>query len=123
MPAFLRPGLKDAVRETVYSAYRAGERYGLEGLGRVDFFCLNEFTRRKGAEVHAWQARAVIAPFLNPGFIRAVFGYPARRESNVFHRHIIAANAPDWVGVPFNDELEAKRAGPLDSGDDWKRPT
>ena len=63
-----------------------------------------------------------MAPFLNPGFIRAVFGYPARRESNVFHGHIIAANSPDWVDVPFNDELEAKRPGPLVSGDDWKRP-
>ena len=118
-PAFLRADLRDGVNQAIWEAYRQGDRYGLTGLRRVDFFCLNEFTRRKGAAVHAWQARAVVAPFLNPGFIRAIFGYPARRERNVFHRQIIAANSPDWVDVPFTDDLESSTT----PASDWKRPT
>jgi hypothetical protein len=125
MPAFLRADLRDGVRQGIWEAYHQGDRYGLTGLRRVDFFCLNEFTRRKGAAVHAWQARAVIAPFLNPGFIRAVFGYPTPREGNVFHRHIIAANSPDWVDVPFTDDLETGTSPGAAKGSDldWKRPT
>jgi hypothetical protein len=122
IPRFLRPELRDAVREAVHRAYHQGDRYGLSGLRRVDFFCLHEFTRRKGSAVHAWQARAVVAPFLNPGFIRAVFSYPSRREVNVFHRHIVSTNAPDWITVPTSDDFEPDQEKRTAQTADWKRP-
>lgn len=129
MPPSLRPSLREAVREAITAAYHQADRYGLEGLARVDFFSLYEFTRRKGAGVHAWQPRQLVAPFLNPGFIRAVFNYTERAEMNVFHRYIIRAHAPDWAEVPYFEDLEAVRekgdggASPSVTSRDWKQPT
>lgn len=129
MPPFLRPSLRDVVREAIIAAYHQADRYGLEGLARVDFFSLYEFTRRKGAGVHAWQPRQLVAPFLNPGFIRAVFNYTDRTDINVFHRHIIQANAPDWAQVPYFEDLEAARgeagggAATAGASRDWRHPT
>ncbi len=127
MPPFLRPSLRDGVRRAILAAYHQADRYGLTGMGRVDFFCLHEFTRRKGAAVHAWQPRLVVAPFLNPGFIRAVFGYTDRTDPNSFHRHIIGANAPDWADVPYYEDLEMGRTASPGTTDlstpHWACPT
>jgi hypothetical protein len=32
-----------------------------------------------------------------------------RAEPNVFHRHIIASNAPDWAAVPYTEDLTVVR--------------
>ena len=106
MPRFTRPEIQEVVRDTIRSAVRQADRYDLHGLARVDFFCLYEFTRRKGSAVHAYQARLLVAPFLNPDSIRAVFGYLDRSDMNVFPRHIIQANAPEWADVPYYEDLE-----------------
>ena len=89
--------------------------------------------RRKGGAVHGWQARVLIAPFLNPDFIRAVFGYPDRVDTNAFHRFIIDANTPDWTSVPYYEELEHRRRTEAsrmnekpalaDGESDWRQPT
>ncbi|PYI83800.1 MAG: hypothetical protein DME26_14405, partial [Verrucomicrobia bacterium] len=75
MPPFTRGAVQDLVRDTIRKSCRQADRYDLTGLARVDFFCLYEFTRRKGSAVHAYQSRLLVAPFLNPDYIRAAFGY------------------------------------------------
>ena len=108
LPPFTRRSHRDLVRDTIIDAYREADRYGLKGLARLDFFTLYEFTRRKGSAVHSWQPRQLVAPYLNPGFIRAVFDDPTRTETNAFHRYIIAANTPDWAAVPYYEDLQQK---------------
>lgn len=121
MPPFTRPGLREVVQETIRAAYHQADHYGLTGLAGLDFLCLYEFTRRKGSTVHAWQTRLLIAPFLTPNYIRAVFGYVDRSDPNAFHRHIIQVNAPDWVDVPFAEQLEEQAEGSSHSSH-WKQP-
>ena len=135
VPACTKPSLRENVREIIRKTFHHADKYNLTGLARLDFFSLYGFTRRKGSNVHAWQTRLLIAPFLNPGYIRAVFGYINRTDTNAFHRYLIAANSPDWVDVAFFEDLEerklaAKGDGVLEGMEptaemsaSWKQPT
>ncbi len=134
MPPFMRSTLHDRVREIVREAYRQADSYEVEGLAALDFFYLYERTRRWASGGLNSQAGVVIAPFLTPDYIRATFGYPESKESHPFHRHIIATNAPDWLEVPFADEMadreafggrppsDTKTVGSESSHPTWKRP-
>jgi len=134
MPPFTRPRMQERLGATIRQAVRQADRYDLAGLARVDFFGLYEFTRRKGSAVHAYQSRLLIAPFLNPDYIRAAFGYLDRSDTNVFPRHIIQINAPEWAGVPYYEDREQQQTEstgaspnrPLEArvatGANWKQP-
>jgi hypothetical protein len=123
MPPGLRAELAGQVPAAIEAAYHEGDRYGLTGLALLDFFSLYEFTRRKGAGVHAWQPRQLLAPFLAPGFLCAVFGRPDRGEDIALHRHILRVNAPDWADIPFTDDLPEPVATLAPAEASWKRPT
>ena len=134
-PPFLRPEFRGFVEDVIRGAYGEADRYGLEGMARLHFFGLYEGTRRWAAGASHGQTGVVLAPFLNPGYIRATFGYPAADlTSNPFHRHIIARHAPEWVDVPFAEPAPAPTVQPVPSpipvpasattaGRDWRRPT
>jgi hypothetical protein len=116
MPPFLRSELRQAVVDVIRSAYRQADKYSVEGHLRLDFLYLYERTRRWASGSLSSQTGLVFAPFLNPDYIRASFGYPQRlHETNPFHKHIIAANSPDWMNVPYDVDLrqqERPRQGP-----------
>jgi len=106
MPSFTRRKFPERVREFVREAYRRADRYGLIGLARLDFFYLCEGNRRWASGSLNSQPGVVITPFLNPGYIRATFGYVGHgKEANPFHRHIIAAYAPEWLTAPYVRDL------------------
>jgi hypothetical protein len=110
-PPFIHPRLRGHVRDVIRQAVRQADRYGLTGRARLDFFYLYERTRRWASGSLGSQTSLVFAPFLNPDYIRAVFGYPgADTETNPFHRHIIATHAPEWIGVPPERDLR-RRSG------------
>ena len=135
MPPYTRREHRDMVRQVLQQAYRQADRYELSGLFRLDFFHLYEKTRRWASGTLNAQGGLPFSPFLNPDYVRASFAYgdPDKRTSP-FHSYIIAANAPDWVGVPFADELvrqdeeAAKKDGAAEptaetgARADWKRP-
>ena len=109
MPPFTRQDLQDLIRETIRTAYRQADRYDLVGLARLDFFYLYERTRRWASGSLSAQPGVVVAPFLNPDYIRATFAYSGGgEEANPFHRHIIAVHSPDWLHVPFAEDLKRK---------------
>ena len=109
MPPFTRKELHDVVRQIIREAYRQADRYSLTGLARLDFFYLYERTRRWASGSLSSQTGLVFAPFLNPDFIRAVFDYIGYgKETNPFHRYIIATNSPDWVTVPYSEDLKQR---------------
>lgn len=106
MPPFMRPLFQEPVREFIQEAYREAGRYGHAGLAKLDVCFLREGNRRGLSGSLNAQPGVVFAPFLNPDFIRATFGYQSHgKEHNPFHRHIIAAHAPDWVNVPYVRDL------------------
>jgi hypothetical protein len=107
-PPFIHPRLRGHVREVIRTAFRQADRYGITGPERLDFFYLYERTRRWASGSLSSGASVVVAPFLNPDYIRAVFGYRGDKESNPFHRHIIATHAPEWAGVPHERELRRR---------------
>lgn len=108
---FLRPRYRDAVHETIRTAYRAAERYNLQGCDRLDFFYLHERTRRWASGGQHAQPGKVIAPFLNPGYIRAAYNLPAPlRPGNPFHQQIINCCRPDWNAVPYLESLDKPAA-------------
>jgi hypothetical protein len=109
MPSFMRASFHEPVRESIREGYRAAGRYGHSGLAQLDMYYLCETTRRSiSGSVNA-AAGVVFAPFLNPDYIRATFAYRGAKEHNPFHRYIIASNAPDWVEVPYVDDLREAR--------------
>jgi hypothetical protein len=113
-PPFIHPRLRGHVRDVISEAVRQADRYGLTGSERLDFFYLFERTRRWASGSLSSQAGFRFAPFLNPDYIRAVFGYPgADKETNPFHRHIVATHAPEWNAVPY--ELELRRRHGIDT--------
>ena len=105
MPPFLRLELRKYVREAVLAACRQADEHGVTGRNRLDFFYLYERTRRWASGSLSSQDGLVFAPFLSPGFVRAVFSFPSGKERNPFHRYIVDRNAPEWAGVPYVDEL------------------
>ena len=119
MPTFTRKPLRGRVREIVSDAYRQAARYGVGGLAALDFFYLYERTRRWASGSLSSQTGVVVAPFLNPGYIRASFAYAESKEENPFHRHIISTHTPDWGGVPFSDEAAVGNGAERPA---WKRP-
>ncbi len=107
VPAMFQPHVLAAVEERVRHAYRQAAQFGVdEGLHRLHFFFLYEYTRRWGAATVGSQTGLVIAPFLNPGFIRAAYAAPPESiTARPFHGHITAHHAPDWVGEPIESEV------------------
>jgi hypothetical protein len=112
-PPFIHPRLRRHVREAIRTAFRQADGYGIIGPERLDFFYLYERTRRWASGSLSSQTSVVFAPFLNPDYIRAVFGYRGDKESNPFHRHIIATHAPEWIGVPHERELRRRHGSDL----------
>jgi hypothetical protein len=118
-PANLLDTHDEYVRDLVRTSLREGDRYGLDELGKLHFYYLNEFTRRWGSATVTSQAGLVYAPFLNPRFIRAAYAYPQDElHTKPFHTEIIRRLAPDWVGIPFTDtvteaDIESGRIPPL----------
>jgi len=106
MPPFIRITLHDRVCEIIREAYRQAESYCMPTLARLDFFCLYEATRRWASGKLGVLAGVTFAPFLNPDYIRATFGYQGHgKETNPFHRHIIVTHVPDWGSVLYTSDL------------------
>ena len=100
---------RQEVRERLRSCYRAADRYDLEGVHRLHFFYLNEFTRRWGAATVNSQTGIVVTPFLNPGLIRAAYAFPPERiPEKPFHSHVTGHHAPDWAAYPYENQLSSK---------------
>jgi hypothetical protein len=109
-PRCLRHNLRDAVHEIVLAAYREANRYNLTGLAILDFLYLHENTRRFNAGSLASQTNLVVAPFLNPDFIRASFALtPALKTDYALHQHIVATNTPDWANVAYAESQPSSR--------------
>jgi hypothetical protein len=109
-PRCLRHDLRDAVHEIVLAAYREATRYNLNGLGILDFLYLHENTRRFNAGSLASQTNLVVAPFLNPDFIRAAFAVtPALKTDHALHQHIVGTNTPDWANVAYAESQPSSR--------------
>jgi len=107
MPPFIRNDLRGFVGDTIRKAYQQANHYGLSGLARLDFFYLFERTRRNTSGTLNAHTGLVVAPFMNPDYIRAAFAYAGREKSdNIFPRHIISTNAPDWADVCHSRELK-----------------
>jgi hypothetical protein len=118
-PRCLRNDLRDAVHEIVLAAYREATRYNLNGLAVLDFLYLHENTRRFNAGSLASQTNLVVAPFLNPDFIRAAFALPpALKTDHDIHQHIISTNTPDWANVPYAEPQPSSRY--YDEGASWQ---
>lgn len=137
MPPFTRPEMKDRVRELVIESYRAADRYGLVGLARLHFYFMHEYTRRWASATLSSQPGLVIAPYLNPDFIRACYGYPLEQiPAKPFHRHVTRAMAPEWADVIYEDQVTEEdiasgrlkpaklksRKRKVHQEDSWKRP-
>ncbi|MGE3172573.1 MAG: hypothetical protein AB7O97_08080 [Planctomycetota bacterium] len=112
-PVFLRPELLGAVRERVRAAYRRARDYGMEGRGPLHFFFLHEYVRRWGSATVNAGTGVVATPFLAPDFVRACYALPEDTlPDRPLHLRLIERHAPDWVDVPFADDLtEADLAG------------
>jgi hypothetical protein len=118
-PRGLRHDLRGAVHEIVLAAYREATRYNLTGLAILDFLYLHENTRRFNAGSLASQTNLVVAPFLNPDFIRAAFAIiPAHKADHAIHQNIIATNTPDWANVPYAAPQPSSRY--YDEGASWQ---
>jgi hypothetical protein len=103
---YLHPDLREPVKQLWRDAYRQADRYDLEGVARMHFFFLFEYTRRWASGAMAAQPGQVVTPFLNPGFIRAAYGFPQEEIRNrPFHKHILAKYAQEWKDVPFEDQV------------------
>ncbi len=129
VPSALRPELREATRERLLELFAAADRYSLEGRARLDFFTLHELTRRKGGALHSWQTRLLVAPFLAPDLIRALFSVPGGLDEGELHRHVISRDAPDWEDVPFTEELLRAQLSPAhpqsaaeESAAPWAQP-
>ncbi|HEY4491109.1 MAG TPA: hypothetical protein VI958_03870, partial [Acidobacteriota bacterium] len=103
---FIKTELQEIVKEIIMEAYRQADRYQVRGLSRLDFFYLFERTRRWASGSLNSQTGLVVAPFLNPDYIRATFSYPNSKQDNPFHRYIIEKNSPEWMGVPYAKDVD-----------------
>lgn len=122
MPPFIHTYLHERIVETIRAAYREADRYDLTGRRKLDFFYLHERTRRWASGSLSSQDGIVVAPFLNPDFIRAVFAFPNAMTLNPFHRHIVARNAPDWAEIPYAEEIAKRRSVQDRNPQDWRQP-
>ncbi len=79
---------------------------GLDQPEEGDAFYLYEHVRRFLSGSQHTQTSQVIAPFDSIDFLRAVFSFRGdTTRGEPFHRYIIGRNAPDWLSVPFENEV------------------
>ena len=105
MPPFLRRELRDAVLSVIFDAYNQAESYGMHGLKKLHFFFLMEYTRRWASGSVNSQKGLVITPFLNPGYIKACYAFPADKlRSKPFNTYITNYYAPDWRDIPYEGQ-------------------
>jgi len=105
-PFSLRTDLHDSTRSMILNAMREGERYDLQGLHRLHFLFLHEYTRRWAAGAINGAVDLVFTPFLNPDFIRAAYAFPPEDlPQKPFHLHVIEKHAPDWADVPYDSQI------------------
>jgi len=106
MPPFMRPEMQDRVRDLVVQSYRQADSYGVEGLARLHFYFMYEYTRRWASATLSSQPGLVIAPYLSPDFIRACYGFPLEEiPVKPFHSYITGKLAPDWSDVLYEDQV------------------
>ncbi len=111
MPIALRNDLRGPVRERILESIRVADRYDLEGLHKLHFLFLHEYTRRWAAGAINGAVDLVFTPFLNPDFIRAAYAFPPEEiPSRPFHSRVTGRFAPDWAGVPYENQLDQKAA-------------
>lgn len=131
-PPFLRPKVRDDAVELIRQATRSAEKYHLTGHRSWDFFYLYERTRRWASSSHASKPGLNFAPFLNSGYVKAVFAHPdPSRIDNPFHRNFIRRYDPRWVEIAFAGTQplppmanrcgeESGRAGVVEQNESWK---
>jgi len=122
MPPFTRKGFYEIVRSVIRQACRQAGSYGLQGSAQLDFFYLYERTRRWASGSLGSQTGVVLAPFLNPGYIRAVFSYTGDLKINPFHRYILETHSPEWTAVPYAGELDASHPATDTATDSFREP-
>jgi hypothetical protein len=103
LPEFAPAGLVAFVREVLTECYREAAGYGLRGIAAVDFFYLNQVTRREKSAEAAAQNALVITPLLTPETIMAGAGMSAAdRMGNALHRYVLEKiGPPGWGAVEF----------------------
>lgn len=107
LPTFLAAGRREEAVAMLRRVCRQPRRFGVTDEKQLDFLYMFERTRRWSSGSQHSQTSLVLAPFLNPGYIRAVFSYPGDDlPDSVFHRHIIGTHAPDWADVVYERELK-----------------
>jgi hypothetical protein len=128
-PPYTKKRYRDYVRDVILQSYRQADKYDLQGLGRLDFYSLYEGSRRWASGSLSSQTGVVLAPFLNPDYIRAVYSYKGKdKESEIFPWHIISNNSPEWANVPFSEELvkekicESEKESVEHNSTQWRRP-
>src|SRR6266568_1915335 len=106
---FMKRGLRRGAREVVRQAVQDTWLWGDSDARRADIFYLCQEVRRADAVVHSGK-NFVIAPFLSPDFIRAVFSYGGRQRYECqFHDYIVAVNSPDWKDIPYVSGNDTRR--------------
>lgn len=98
----MRPRVRRAALELVREAFRDARERGDSALAALDFFYLNERTRRWSPTLLGQRSGLVVAPLLNVDFVRASFRLRAEDKVEApIHRRLIREGAPMWLDVPF----------------------
>ena len=109
------------VVEVITEAYRVAEKHRVTGLPALEFFFLYERIRRWGSGVRSSQTGQIVAPLLNPDFIRATYAHPGHgREFEIFHKYIIERHAPEWATIAYDKDFERRVESEDPGQSSWK---
>ena len=93
--ALLRRGVRDDARDLIATSVDQASAFGLTGHAALDFYYLYERTRRWASGTIYNQTGKVVTPFLNPGYLRAVFQLSSKdKASSRVHHHIVQRCRP-----------------------------
>lgn len=90
---------------------KRADQYDLHGWRRLNFFVLNQHTRRYNSGGHYAQPGQVVTPFLNVDFIRACYSFPVEElRFHPFHDYMVKHNCSPWASIEYDQEIIARDA-------------
>lgn len=99
----VRAGVEDLIRHE----FRALDRYDVPGGELMNLYYLVHRTRRMSIHSAGSKSGLLLTPFFATEYVRASRAFEAAElQQKPIHRHVLAANAPEWSEVPFAPEIE-----------------
>ena len=103
---FLKKDVREEVRERIFFELKGYEQFSLPKEKFLRYYVFEKSVRSVYERFVAYSPTLTISPYLHPEIVRSSFTLSDELiASYAIHRHIVAADAPDWASVVYEKDM------------------